>query len=336
MDPVSQGVFGAIAAQNGERNTKYFGLAAGVGWLAGMAPDLDVLFRSSTDPLLALEFHRQFTHALVFIPIGALLCAFVFYYLISRRKQMSFGRTYWWCFLGYGTHGLLDSCTTYGTQLFWPFSDMRMAWNTVSIIDPMLTLPLLAFTGLAVWKKKRIYALGALAWIVGYSCLGVMQRERAEEIGHILAQSRGHEPVRLEAKPSFANILVWKIVYSTETRFYVDAVKIAKTHVIYEGADVPKLNVAQDFPWLDVNSQQAKDIERFRWFSNDYLALSPHHEGRIIDMRYSAVPNEIRGLWGIKLDENADSEAHVTKVFDRNRSVERFARLWNMIAENGF
>jgi len=35
-----------------------------LGFLSGMAPDLDILIRSSTDPLLSLEYHRQFTHFL--------------------------------------------------------------------------------------------------------------------------------------------------------------------------------------------------------------------------------------------------------------------------------
>ena len=201
MDPISQGVVGAIAAQNGESQSKNLRLAAGFGWLAGMAADLDVLFRSATDPLFALEFHRQFTHSLFFIPIGGLICALVFYSLFCRKRGITFKQTYLWSVLGYATHGLLDSCTTYGTQLLWPFSDMRIAWNTISIIDPLYTLPLLLFVGLAVWKKKRTFAVVALLWLVGYSALGVMQRERAQVLGLQLAQSRGHVPIQLDAKP---------------------------------------------------------------------------------------------------------------------------------------
>ena len=50
-----------------------------------MAPDLDVLFQSPTDPILFLEFHRQFTHSLVFIPIGALLV-----FLVCDRSLVVF------------------------------------------------------------------------------------------------------------------------------------------------------------------------------------------------------------------------------------------------------
>ncbi len=70
MDPISQGAAGAILPQTfaSVEKTRVYVL---LGALAGMAPDLDVLIRSPTDPLLFLEYHRQFTHALLFVPIGA-------------------------------------------------------------------------------------------------------------------------------------------------------------------------------------------------------------------------------------------------------------------------
>ena len=87
MDPVSQAAIGAAAAQSGSR-AKTLRHALWIGALAGMAPDLDVFIRSSDDPLLALEFHRQFTHSLFFIPVGAFICASIFYPLI--KKQLPF------------------------------------------------------------------------------------------------------------------------------------------------------------------------------------------------------------------------------------------------------
>ena len=126
MDPVSQGVFGAVFAQTRSQK-KNLAKAAVVGALAGMAPDLDIALRSTNDPLFALEFHRHFTHALIFIPVGALICSLVFYRFF--RKRLRFAEIYLFALFGYGSHGLLDACTTYGTMLLWPFSDMRVAWN---------------------------------------------------------------------------------------------------------------------------------------------------------------------------------------------------------------
>ena len=79
MDPLSHGVFGASVAHFSAKNPSKLRWALLVGFLAGIAPDLDVLIRSAEDPLLFLEYHRQFTHSLFFIPIGALLCTLALY-----------------------------------------------------------------------------------------------------------------------------------------------------------------------------------------------------------------------------------------------------------------
>ena len=47
-------------------------------------------------------------------------------------------------FWGFLTHILLDCFTTYGTQIFAPFSNMRVAWGTISVADPLYTVPFLA------------------------------------------------------------------------------------------------------------------------------------------------------------------------------------------------
>ncbi|GIS21122.1 MAG: hypothetical protein CM15mP120_30380 [Pseudomonadota bacterium] len=72
------------------------------------------------------------------------------------------------CLAGYATHGLLDACTSYGTQLFWPFSNVRVAWNNSSIVDPLFTLPLVGLVAAAVIFSKRHFAIAAMVWALGY------------------------------------------------------------------------------------------------------------------------------------------------------------------------
>ncbi|PKF79833.1 metal-dependent hydrolase [Vibrio sp. vnigr-6D03] len=330
MDPLTQGLLGASLPQSVSKKQNV--VVAGVlGLLAGMAPDLDVLIRSSTDPLLYLEFHRQFTHSLLFIPIGSLICALILHPLIAKRRGLSFKQSWLFCALGYGTHALLDSCTSYGTQLFWPLSNARFAWNTVSIIDPAFTLPILVLLVFAVLKRNPMFARIAFLWAFTYLTLGMIQRDRAEEAGWQLAKERQHSPIKLEAKPSFANLLLWKVVYETEDHFYVDAVRVGTSVKTYPGEFTKKLNVSRDFPWLAPDSQQAKDIERFRWFSNGYIAQDPTDELRIIDVRYSVVPNQLNALWSIKLSPNAPVEAHVEYSTHRDNTPASRDKYFNML-----
>jgi inner membrane protein len=330
MDPLTQGTLGAGLSQAGSDRREV--VTAGVlGFVAGMAADLDVLIRSPKDPLLFLEYHRQFTHSLIFIPLGGLICALGLHWLWGRRRRLSFGRSYYYCTLGYATHALLDACTTYGTMLFWPFSDARIAWNTVSIIDPLFTLPILALVVAAALRRRPLLARVAVVWGIAYLCLGALQRNHAVDIGHELAAARGHMPLRLEAKPSFGNILLWKIVYETGERYYVDAVRSGPSPRVYPGDSVEKLVIARDLPWLDGDSQQALDVERFRWFSNGYIARDPIYANRVIDIRYSLIPNEVKPLWSIELSPQAGPDEHVAYRVHRDPAGDSISRLWGML-----
>jgi len=62
-------------------------------------------------------------------------------------------------------------------------------------------------------------------------------------------------------------------------------------------------------PDLVRESQQAKDIERFRLFSQDYLGYN--NEKKIVtDIRYSMIPNQIEPLWGLTIDSNRKKNEH--------------------------
>ena len=330
MDPLTQGVLGAALPQSLSKKKSLIVIGF-LGFLSGLAPDLDLFIRSESDPLLFLEFHRQFTHSLIFIPFGGFICASLLYFLIAKRFDISFKDTWIYSTLGYGTHGLLDACTSYGTLLFWPFSQTRISWNNISIIDPLFTIPLLILIVMAGVKQKRIFSVIALLWAVFYLSLGVYQKNEAIKIGKKIAKDRGHSTIRIDAKPSIGNLLLWKSIYETEGKFYVDAIRLGWSPKIFNGASISKLNTQSEFPWLMEDSQQAKDIKRFKWFSNGYIALNPKNKNQILDIRYSTLPNEIGGLWGIELSKEKANNSHVKYITNRTISKERFKVLKKML-----
>ena len=330
MDPITQGAAGASLAQTFS-NKKQLLLAGLLGFLSGMAPDLDILIRSDQDPLLSLEFHRQFTHSLIFIPIGGLICAGFFHLILGRFMQAGFKQTYIYCTLGYATHGLLDTCTSYGTQLLWPFTNTRYSWDTISIIDPLLSLPLLILIILAGLLSRPRYALAGVIWVIAYQCTGFYQNQRASEIGWQLAQQRGHQPVRLVAKPTLGNIILWKVIYEVNDGFYTDGVRVGLTTKVYPGTFTAKLNVEKNFPWLDKASQQARDLQRFAWFSQGFVAVDRQQPNRVIDVRYSLLPNQSKGLWSIWLSPQAGPHDHISYRMDRNINHQNKAVFYRML-----
>ncbi len=338
MDPITQGAMGAALSQStwAKRSSpgKYHAALAGLlGMVGGMAADLDVLIYSETDPLLFLTYHRQFTHSLVFIPFGGLIVALFVCWIFGRRWQLSFGQTVLLCSLGYATHALLDTATSYGTMLLWPFIETRYSWSIISIIDPLFTLPLTLSVAMAAARNEPRFARIGLVWALVYLGAGWFQHQGAREIAVNLAVSRGHTPLRFEIKPSFGNILVWKSVYETRDKFFIDAVRVGIAPKVYEGTSVSKLNLKQDFPWLLPNSQQARDIDRFDHFSDGFSAVDPTNPNRIVDVRYSFVPNEVNALFSIKLASDAGLTKHVRYQTHREHAREQFGRLWQMMID---
>ena len=306
MDPISQGTVGAAFAQSTANKSNIIKLGV-IGFLAGLAPDLDVLIRSSTDPLLSLEYHRQFTHSLFFIPFGALIVALVIFPLVKR--SLSLKTVYLASFLGYATHGLLDACTSYGTLLFWPFSNERVTWNNISIVDPLFTIPILVLVVTAIKTRKRLFSFLAIGWMTFYLSLGFVQYDRALSAATDLAHSRGHNPERLTLKPSFGNLILWKSIYQHKERFYVDAIRTAQSSTWCSGESVRVFDYQYHLPNLEKDSQQSKDIERFRWFSQDYLGFD-EDKNLVTDVRYSMIPNQIAPMWGLVIDNQRGIHEH--------------------------
>ena len=306
MDPISQGTVGAVFAQSiaNKNNIIKIGI---IGFLAGLAPDLDVFIRSSTDPILSLEYHRQFTHSLFFIPFGALIVTLVIFPLV--KKTLSLKIVYIASFFGYTTHGLLDACTSYGTLLFWPFSNERVTWNNISVVDPIFTIPILIFAATAIITRKMLLSFFAIGWMTFYLLLGFVQYERAFLVANDLAYSRGHSPELLTLKPSFGNLILWKSIYQYEENFYVDAIRTALSSTWCLGESIRIFDYQYHLPNLDIDSQQRKDIERFRWFSQDYLGFDDK-KSLVTDVRYSMIPNQIAPMWGLVIDVQQSKNEH--------------------------
>ncbi len=91
MDPLSHAIVGGVAATSLCRDSKMLRLAAASGMIAGMPPDLDVLIRSADNPMLALRFHRHFTHSLAFSPLGTVIVAALLW--LGVRQSICLART---------------------------------------------------------------------------------------------------------------------------------------------------------------------------------------------------------------------------------------------------
>jgi len=331
MDIVTQGLIGATVAQAGARPNEVR-LASLIGFCAPLLADADALIHSTEDPLLFLEFHRHFSHALLFIPFGALIASLLLWPFL--RKHLAFKRVYLYALLGYATAGFLDACTSYGTHLLWPLNDERIAWSIISIFDPVFSLALIVAIIFGVIKYKPLAARFGLLFATAYLSLGVIQHERAEALAHLQAQQRGHITDRLIVKPTMGNLLLWRSVYETDGMYYVDAVRVglADKGKVFTGNSVQAFDINRDLPQLTDQMMLYRDIKRFEFFSDNFLAWHPQRPNVLGDVRYAMLPTSIRPLWGIELPLESPNE-HVSFGTYRTMSTSErktfFAMLFN-------
>ena len=106
MDILTQSLLGGVLAQSVAR-TQEKKPATLAGAVAGLLADADILIRSADDPLLTIEYHRHFTHSLLFIPFGAAIACLLLWPLLRRRLAVP--RLYLFCLAGFSLSGVLDA-----------------------------------------------------------------------------------------------------------------------------------------------------------------------------------------------------------------------------------
>ncbi|MCF8278562.1 MAG: metal-dependent hydrolase [Flavobacteriales bacterium] len=172
MDSITQAALGAAIGQ-ATLGKRIGPKAAIAGALVATIPDLDVLLRVFYNSYDMLRIHRGISHSLLFGVFGAVLLSLI----LQRTKlfsSISFLRLWWFNALCLVTHALLDYCTSYGTQLFLPFSDVRLGLDIVNVVDPTYTLPLLIGTlgGLFIPRMKpKMFRWNAIGLILSSAYL---------------------------------------------------------------------------------------------------------------------------------------------------------------------
>jgi inner membrane protein len=332
MDPLTHALVGAAAAHAScGRRLGRTALLIGAG--AAVLPDLDVLIRSPADPLLAIEYHRHFTHALAFVPVGAAVAAAP--WLVARR----YGHRWPWILLAalvaYGTHGLLDAATSFGTLLWWPFSFARVAGHLISILDPLFTLVVAGGVLLATLRRSRGPSWALLALALGYLGAGAVQRERAQAAQAELARSRGHTVARGVALPTVGNHLVWRSLYEAGDTLYLDRVRVpwGGRSQVRPGFAVLRYGAGKLSPAASLDPRVASDLARWRWLTGGWLALDPADPRVLSDARYSMRIDTFEPVWGVRFHPG---DAVPTEWVDRSRERRiDLGALWQEILGRG-
>ena len=194
------------------------------GGLAGLIPDLDVIPSQFMNAVDRVDFHRGITHSLIFALVLAPLLAWIARKLHPYYRGVSQLRWMLLFFLGLLTHALLDCFTTWGTQLFWPL-DYRVAFQSVFVIDPLYSIPLLA--GVVGAAFQRIGSVKRLRWnqvgliiSCGYLLLTLINKQYIEQQFQASLDQQNIAYQDITTRPTPFNNLLWSANAETADAFY--------------------------------------------------------------------------------------------------------------------
>jgi inner membrane protein len=210
MDPLTHVATGVICSQLLPAPSRWWAVAAGV--IFALLPDVDY-FIIFWNRLAFIRFHRGFTHSLAALVLFALAGALVGRFLGGPRWFKPL------LILGLvvlGSHLLLDLVTSYGTQLFSPFSGRRLSLDWVFIIDPYLTaLLVLGAVGsllLPRWGPRLGGAL--LAVSVVYVMVGAAYHHQALKLARQVFSTSSPRPTTVAALPQPLSCRRWHLIAS--------------------------------------------------------------------------------------------------------------------------
>lgn len=313
MDTITQALLGAACANVCGRHA-LGKRAARWGAVGGALPDLDIFAGLAGGPWIEMQHHRGVSHALWFGPVVGSAIGWALWLRYARLRERDPdhedaalggpGQHVWWMLVlavSILSHPLLDLFTSYGTQLFAPFSDHRFAINAIGIIDPVYTLPLVAALTLgkpSVASKRRLSA-AALVFTTGYLCYGAWLNARAEALATASLVARGASAPTVTAYPRIFQIFQRRLVGRADGRLFVGQVSMFAVRPIDWHVSTPAAG-----PLVDETRDTARGA-LFEWFAMRQTAARTEQQGdetivEIDDLRYGDPAAPELGMWGIR------------------------------------
>ncbi|WP_241480550.1 metal-dependent hydrolase [Legionella norrlandica] len=271
--------------------------------------DLDIFIRFSQEPLSLEQWHRYFTHSLAFIPIGGLVVA-LFLLCFSQyraRWKLTIGSS----LVGYATHSLLDALTAYGTVLFWPWSDARISWDIIAIIDPVFTLPLLLGTIWSVLYQNQKAITVGLLFSGFFLIFNTVQHNRVLSGVHHYAAKKNLNLGSIRALPNLASSTHWRVIAKQDSCLIIAAARTPLWHPTTITPITQALSFTEKMLPFKLSPGQKQDLKIFKWFTDGYLIVANKEPFILADARYTMDYSPIISLWGIQI---LPEQKHINKL----------------------
>jgi inner membrane protein len=276
--------------------------------------------------------------ALFFVVLGGLR------WLRGFPKKLENTGWWGWTLLALGaivTHPILDCFTAYGTQILQPLASTRVAWNTISVADPLYTIPFLI---LLIWARTRVQEsvwrsrLNTAGLVISsiYLALTVVNYFNVESVMHDTLAAEGITASQQVVAPSIFNNILWSGTAKDANKdlYYFSQYSLFDEQRRFQ----PFVEIAGNHDWLAPYAND-RDVRIIRWFTKEYYGVLPGRNAgglQVNDLRYGLIdidnpesPNSYIFSWEV------DTTVHPVQVRQENAGPsegvnmgELFGRLW--------
>lgn len=333
MDSLTQLVFGAAIGE-AVLGKKLGNKAVLWGAVAGSLSDMDVIPGMFLDTPDRLLFHRGFSHSLVFVVLATLLFAWLF---SKIYKQKPISRKEWLLYFGLIFTGsiLIDALTTYGTQLLWPLK-YRFEFNTIFVVDPLFTLPLLITLIWLMFKRKdssgrkRLSNIGLII-AGGYLLLTIVNKQVINSVFRKALDNQGIAYTSMRSNPTPFNQLLWTTVAETDTAYLVGFYSYFDKDKRVNFTSLPKNHYLLDDLTHDTG------VQKILRFTKGFYTVEQDSTGFVVnDLRFGKVTNWKTGQgnfvfrYHINLTTNPVTITQMEQRFEGGNEV--FIQLWQRMS----
>lgn len=190
------------------------------------------------------------------------------------------------------THLFLDSCTTYGTGLFEPFSNQRIALNNISVADIFFTIP--ASIGIlltCIRPRSFFFARVTLSWMVLYFAFSFFNFSRVEKVFQQSLNTKNIPVKKMMISPSILNNFLWYVVAESDSTF------VSAQYSIFDKKDqADNFNVMPKSYQLLPSDAKSKDLNTLHAFSQGYYNLCLDKQGNVQwnDLRFGIMGEQVK------------------------------------------
>jgi len=200
----------------------------------------------------------------------------------------------WLLFWAIVTHPLLDCFTVYGTQFFQPFSDYRVAFNVIAVVDPLYTMPLLGAV-IAVSRIRRNSALRrkVIWWGLGlssaYMAFCWLHKEQMNRRFAAELQRQGIHYQRFMTSPTILNNFLWQGLAEGDSAYYYGTF----TFLAPENGLGPLIRIPKNRA-LARPVASSPEFGTLVWFSKGFWNVVERPDGRLQfnDLRFGSLSGD--------------------------------------------